>query len=418
MRVLASIQQRSFARYIAFDLAEAARRLGWEVLWVDFDGHAQRLRGRPADEWRQRLEEVATEIRAFKADLQFSYGLEAFGRVFLSDLPDSHWVLAEIAAVPIACFFFDFGPPFTTPVDDTTVRYVERLQQADVRIFCWDRAALADLHRYGVAAEFLPMAVNERMFFPPDEERPRDLPIVFSGGPTAERIAALRPLAPLGLSIVGYGDGWQGDPVLRAHYRGVVAERPAMRDLYQRARVAVNVTRAHGRDSLNMRVFEAMACGAAVVTDQALAAAQLFTPGIDLLTVEPGEDFAPTVAQVLADERARARLARRGAAVVRDAHTYLHRLSSIVPTLRGFVTESRAWPHWERFVTADAAKALRFVTHLRGQQQLQREDLWHLADGMAHLRLGDVARARQSLAAARRRNPALRQLPALEAQLR
>ena len=47
MRLFAFIRQRSFARYVAFDLAEAARQLGWDVVWMDLDGERQRLAALP-----------------------------------------------------------------------------------------------------------------------------------------------------------------------------------------------------------------------------------------------------------------------------------------------------------------------------------------------------------------------------------
>jgi hypothetical protein len=113
-------------------------------------------------------------------------------------LPDDAWRLADAARAPVACFFYDFGAPFDRPVDAATAPYIERLQHADMRVFCWDRQAVEDLGRFGVAAEYLPMAVNDAMFCPPVDGRARDLPIVFSGGPTPERLAALRPLAARG----------------------------------------------------------------------------------------------------------------------------------------------------------------------------------------------------------------------------
>ena len=51
MRVVASITQRSFARFVAFDLAAAARRLGWAVHWIDFDALTQQLAGSPREAW-------------------------------------------------------------------------------------------------------------------------------------------------------------------------------------------------------------------------------------------------------------------------------------------------------------------------------------------------------------------------------
>ncbi len=419
MKVVVSIRQRSFARFVAFDLAEAARRLGWTVYWIDFDALAQRLTGSPPEAWRAALADVGEGVKTFAPDLLLSYGVEAILPPFPAALPDDPWRLADQAAAPLACFFYDFGTPFDRPVDAATRPYIDRLQQADVRVFCWDRQALDDLARFGVAAEYLPMAVNEAMFFPPPPGAARDLPVVFSGGPTPDRVAALRPLATAGLSVFGYDEGgWTADPTLAACYRGIVTERDRLRDLYQRARITVNITRAHGRASLNMRVFEAMACGCLVVTDQGDEAATLFDVERDLVTVPPGTPIDGVVSRYLHDDAARARLADRGAAAVRESHTYVARLAAIAPRLKAFVAETRAWSFWERFILGDPAKALRFVESLRADRVLLREDLWHLADATSHMRLQQWDVAGQSLERAERLNPGLLRVRVLADALR
>lgn len=418
MKIVAAIRQRSFARFVAVDLAEAARRLGWAVHWIDLDALTQHLQGKPADAWQEALDHLSAELRAFGPDLVFSYGIEAILPPFPQMLPDHPWRLADEARSPVACFFYDFGAPFDRPVDAATAPYIERLQRADIRVFCWDRQAVADLERFGVAAEYLPMAVNDAMFYPPPGSLARDLPLVFSGGPTPERVAALRPLAAQGLSIYGYdAAGWTADATLAACYRGLLPERDRLRDIYQRARLTVNVTRAHGRASLNMRVFEAMACGCLVLTDQADEAAALFTPGEHLVTVSQGGAYEDVAARYLRDEGARHRIAARGAEVVRERHTYVHRLTSITARLKAFTSETRAWAFWDQFIEADPAKALRFVAALRADRTLLREDLWHAAEATAHVRLGRWDLARRSLEQARQHNAALRRLRPLESLL-
>ena len=409
MKVVVSIRQRSFARFVAFDLAEAARHLGHVVHWVDFDALHQAAQPRGSDAHGEALARVDEEVRAFAPDLVISYGIEALVPPYPAELPGHAWTLAEAARAPIACFFYDFGAPFDRPIDAATTPWIARAQRADVRVFCWDRQALGDLQqRYGVAAEYLPMAVNDAMFFPPAAGATRDLPVVFSGGPTPERIAALRAVAARGLSIHGYDEaGWTADPVLATCFRGFVPERDRLRDIYQRASVTLNVTRAHGRASLNMRVFEAMACGCVVVTDQAEEAATLFTPGEHLLAVDAGASPAAAVSRLLDDPRLRDTIGAAGAACVRQHHTYAQRLSSIAPQLQAFVSETRAWAFWDSFLAADPDKALRFLTVLRTERSLLREDLWHLAEAEAHRRRGRRALALRACREAQRRNPVL-----------
>ena len=165
MRVVASITQRSFARFVAFDLAEAARRLGWAVHWIDFDALTQQLAGSPREAWLATLARVTDEVRAFAPDLVLSYGIEAILPPFPDVLPDDPWRLADAARAPVACFFYDFGPPFDRPVDATTAPYVERLQRPDIRVFCWDRHAVADL-----------VAVRRGRRVPADGGQRRDVP--------------------------------------------------------------------------------------------------------------------------------------------------------------------------------------------------------------------------------------------------
>ena len=166
-----------------------------------------------------------------------------------------------------------------------------------------------------------------------------------------------------------------------------------------------------------MRVFEAMACGCLVVTDQAAEAGALFTPGEDLVAVPPGTPPDAVVAACLADPVTRTRIAARGAAVVRTAHTYVHRLESITARLKAFTSETRAWAFWDQFILADPARALRFVEALRADRALLREDLWHAAEATAHMRLGRWDVARRTLDQARLRNPGLLRLRSLGAAL-
>lgn len=380
MRVLAFIRQRSFARYVAVDLADAARRMGWDVAWVDLDAERQHVAGLPVEARGAAVEAVRTRLAAVAPDLVFSYGLEAFAAVFGDLVPDARWTVADEARAPVACFLFDFGYPFNGTADAPALALRERLRAPDVALWCWDTAAIADLVALGIPAQPFPMAVNEQMFFPPaDAAAVRDLPVVFSGGPTPARIAALERLAPLGLSVYGYDpDAWHRSPALRASHRGMVAERGALRGVYQRAQLAVNVTRAHGRASLNMRVFEAMACGCVMLTDQAEAARALFDVDTELATYTTADDLEARARHLLRDDQARTRLAAAGAVAVRTRHTYRHRLSAIAGDLKALLVEGRAWQRFLGYLAVDPAKAGRFVEALRAEGVLRRLDIWPL----------------------------------------
>ncbi len=87
MKVLSFICQRSFARFIMFDLADAARRIDWNVEWLDLEGRLYAAVDQPAKKKHAVVTETIAGIGQFDPDLIFSYGLEYLGPVFQSFLP-------------------------------------------------------------------------------------------------------------------------------------------------------------------------------------------------------------------------------------------------------------------------------------------------------------------------------------------
>jgi len=100
-----------------------------------------------------------------------------------------------------------------------------------------------------------------------------------------------------------------------------------MAAIYARAKIVVNVS--HNRD-VNMRVFEAMASGALLITDQADGLAELFTPGEHLIVVEDDSNLVATIAQYLADDETRERIAAAGQAKVLAKHSYEQRFRALL----------------------------------------------------------------------------------------
>ena len=264
MKVLSFICQRSFARFIMFDLADAARRIDWNVEWLDLEGRLYAAVDQPAKKKHAVVTETIAGIGQFDPDLIFSYGLEYLDPVFESFLPECDARFNEFVERPAVFFLCDFGFPLADRSDPAYLQYVERLQHWNSLVMCWDQEVTETLRQMGIGrAHYFPLAVNERMFYPGDSGAPSiEMPVLFVGGPSDERIRMLEPLADLGLAIHGYDpSGWTKSAALRRCYRGEILERDRLRAAYQRAGNCVNVTRSHGPSSLNMRVFEAMACG-------------------------------------------------------------------------------------------------------------------------------------------------------------
>lgn len=100
--------------------------------------------------------------------------------------------------------------------------------------------------------------------------------------------------------------------------------------IFGRSRIVLNQSAA---GELNFRLFQAMACGAAVLTEATgNGLAELFTPGTDVLTYPRGDaaQAAATAKAALADPAALAALARAGKRRVLANHTLVQRARRIV----------------------------------------------------------------------------------------
>lgn len=95
-----------------------------------------------------------------------------------------------------------------------------------------------------------------------------------------------------------------------------------MARIYAQSRIVVNVSAA--RD-VNMRVFEALASGALLITDPADGLDELFRDGEHLVVYRDDAELVPLIEKYLADHAERERIAAAGRALALSEHTYRHR---------------------------------------------------------------------------------------------
>lgn len=95
-----------------------------------------------------------------------------------------------------------------------------------------------------------------------------------------------------------------------------------MARIYAQAKIVVNVSAA--RD-INMRVFEALASGAMLITDEADGLEELFRDGEHLAIYRNDSDLPLLIEHYLRSDGDRKRIAKAGNALVLNEHTYRHR---------------------------------------------------------------------------------------------
>ncbi len=112
-------------------------------------------------------------------------------------------------------------------------------------------------------------------------------------------------------------------------------------ELFPQGRVIINHCE---HDDLNFRVFEALGCGASLLTPRiGHGIEELFTHGKELLYYESGnvKDVIQNIKALLSNEKARKEMAAQGLAKVDAAHRATHRAHSFVQFLEELGTQGR-----------------------------------------------------------------------------
>jgi GT2 family glycosyltransferase/spore maturation protein CgeB len=216
-----------------------------------------------------------------------------------------------------------------------------------------------------------------------DEGRPAAVPasdpldVAFVGNHWGEARAIQETASLLraaGRSVALHGKGWADVPEVADIARGPVPY-DAVPDIYRSARIVLDDTASptlpYG--AVNSRVFDALAAGTLVVTDNPVGVRELFGDAVPAGTT--AEELAASVAFYLDHPEARAARVAELRAVVLDRHTYAHRAAELREILAAWATEPHADiaigpPGWD---IAEAWGDYHFGRAL--QRQLQRRGL-------------------------------------------
>lgn len=195
-------------------------------------------------------------------------------------------------------------------------------------------------------ASVFPIATNPRRFYP----RPRtpelrsDAAFVGSNWGVERGVAA--GLAELATrhDIALLGRGWEEHPTLGAMSGGLIAYDDVP-DIYASTEIAIDdaaiSTKPYG--SMNSRVFDALATGTIVVTDNVMGARELFDE--DFPTWNDADDLVTVVEGLLDNPDRRSELAERYRRVVLERHTYDIRAAQLRDLLRDWTTAPRIATH-------------------------------------------------------------------------
>ncbi|TBR19337.1 hypothetical protein EPO66_00770 [bacterium] len=148
-----------------------------------------------------------------------------------------------------------------------------------------------------------------------------------------DRVKILEQICDFDLGVWGPGTEQlsKGSP-LQNHIRGGQAKPEVWRKIYSAAKVVIATHYRHPKDEMpcyqvSPRVYEALACGAFLITDRQKDIFSLFKDKIHLVTFNDVTELRALIRYYLENEDQRKEIAIQGRDFVINNHTYLHRIN-------------------------------------------------------------------------------------------
>lgn len=208
-------------------------------------------------------------------------------------------------------------------------------------IFCQGTEAVELLDHAGIdRAHWLPVACD------PFHHRPIELSmgekkhysndLVFVGSCYPNRVELFEKLTDFDLGI--WGPGWEKlhlDSPLKRFLRGGQLKPEVWLKIYSASKI---VLASHYQDPQNRfpvyqaspRIFEALACGAFVISDAQRDVFSLFKEGVHLERFVDSKDLIEKIKYYLDHPEERKRIAEQGYNEVTQKHTYVHRIERLI----------------------------------------------------------------------------------------
>ena len=193
-----------------------------------------------------------------------------------------------------------------------------------------------DYKRIHPAADFK----IETLFFAADTSvytnahLPRENKLYFCGNWTPGRDEVLSALVDFPVVLKGWG--WNNLSTKGKSFEiseGTVSVPELVAD-YNRYQFVLNTHQAGPYMGMNMRTFEAPACGACQICDKRDGLDMLFTDGVDILVYDNLEVLRARIQWVFDHPAEVQQIAERGCLRVQDQHTYLHRAKQVLTSAK------------------------------------------------------------------------------------
>ncbi len=267
---------------------------------------------------KHKLDEVTA--RALKAHIQRTQPI----LILIADLfyLSSPLIEALMTAKPQARIVHWIGDFFEP-------RLVQNAAVVD-QFYFTDSSFIADANAIGIGnADYLPLAVNTSLFAPEKASQSRHPTLLFIGAHSENRQAFIDRI---GVPITVFGKGWQASSTPGDERIGKNIPIAEVARRYRQHEAVLNVlNRNNVRQGLNMRCFEATACGALLITESSPDNARCFVPGQEIITYEQPEEIREQMAWLRSQPDRLATIALQGQHRTLTEHGYHHRIRQLLP---------------------------------------------------------------------------------------
>jgi spore maturation protein CgeB len=182
---------------------------------------------------------------------------------------------------------------------------------------------------------YLPQACNPR-WHKPLTEPGTDPFLVIAGNMYPSRVRLLERLTAKGIPIRIYGNGfprWLGETLISGMHMHQYVVREEKARVFRSAAGVLNTLHPAEVEGVNVRLFEAAGCGAAVLTEFRPTLPDLFAIGEEVLAYSDFDDLLDKATRLLNDAGITARLGDAAAKRAHRDHTYDLRVAKILQAL-------------------------------------------------------------------------------------
>jgi len=201
------------------------------------------------------------------------------------------------------------------------------------KLYCTDSffVDVARCNYHWKNVEYLPLAYNPKIFFQPNIPHEQRKDTLFIGNPAPDRVEIVKDLQT---PITLIGSAWKKHS-LALHT--IIPKNIALDQivpLYQSCRAVLNMKQgANVKNGLNMRSFEATACGALMIHDNVADIEKHFVPNEEILVYNDTKELNKLLQDIKKNPQLFYDIAENGMKRTLLEHGYQHRMSLILDNL-------------------------------------------------------------------------------------